>query len=144
MSTPIFEAAWSNDVILFRYLCALREALPGREDETVQCLRAFREHLLGVSTLIPYCARGDRCWALHGASQKCVDFETAQGALKSGDFITPVIVRLLTFFLCGISADPEGEAWAKLWVEGKVHKTVVILDTAVLSLSLYVGVGMKP
>lgn len=26
----------------------------------VQCLQAYREYLLGVSTLIPHCVRGDR------------------------------------------------------------------------------------
>lgn len=138
ISTPIFEAARSKEVILFRYLCALREALPGREDEMALCLWAFREHLLGVSTLVPHCARGDRCRSLHGASQKYMDFGTMQGALKSGVFITPVIARFITFFLYGMSTDPGGEAGAKLGVEGKVHKTVVILDAAVLSLSLYV------
>lgn len=61
MSTPVFEAVRSNKVILFWLLCALSGALPRREDEMAPCLQTFRKHLLGVSTLIPHCARADLC-----------------------------------------------------------------------------------
>lgn len=84
-----------------------------------QCLHAYREHLLGVSTLIPHCVRGDRSGLSMVPPRNARTLGTAQGALKNGGFfffffITPVIGRFMTFFLCGMSADTEGEAQAKL------------------------------
>lgn len=43
-----------------------------------------------------------------------MDFGTVQGALKSGNFISPVTVHFITFFLCEMSADAEGETLARL------------------------------
>lgn len=43
-----------------------------------------------------------------------MDFGTVQGALKSGNFISPVTVHFITFFRCEMSADAEGETLARL------------------------------
>lgn len=145
MSTPVLETVRNNKVILFWLLCAPGEALPRREDEMAQGLQTFRKHLLGVSTLIPPLCQGWHVWdPLRCFPEMGTDFGMVQGALKSGNFISPVTVHFITFFLCEMSADTEGETLVRLRVKGKAHKTVVILEAAVLSLSLLVRVGKKP
>lgn len=42
-----------------------------------------------------------------------MDCGTEQGALKIGEFVGPVTVHFIAFFLCKMSADPEGEALAR-------------------------------
>lgn len=80
-----------------------------------QCLQAYREHLLGVSTLIPHCVRGDRSGLSMAPSRNARTLGQLGGFEElRGFFLSPhVIGHFMAFSLCGMSADPEGEAQAK-------------------------------
>lgn len=80
-------------------------------------LQAYREHLLGVSSLIPHCVR-----ALYDASQKCTDFGTVQGALKNGGFYHPCDWLLYDFLPMWNVRKPRGRGTGQTELRGKFVK----------------------